>query len=87
MSLRGFALATGLAFTIVGAVGLFGIGVEPSHAGDPHLWVSTGQGRLFGLFAVNVLHHVIHLLAGLAGLAAAAGMYRERLFARGLTLS
>lgn len=86
MNLRVFAVTMGLVFATVGVAGLVGLGVGPPHAGDPPLWVSAGAGRLFGLFPVNFLHNVVHLLVGLAGLAAAGGLYRERTFARVLAL-
>ena len=40
----------------------------------------TNDGMLLGIFMVDGLHNVIHLVTGLAALAAAWGMYSNRLF-------
>ena len=52
---RTVALAIGIGFV---AVGLLGLIMEPT------------QGILLELFAVNTLHNLIHLLTGIAGIAA-----------------
>ena len=40
----------------------------------------TTDGMLLGIFEVDGLHNIIHLLTGLAALAAAWGMYSTRMF-------
>ena len=40
----------------------------------------TNDGMLLGIFMVDGLHNIIHLVIGLAALAAAWGMYSNRLF-------
>lgn len=40
----------------------------------------TSGGHLLGVFEVDGLHNVIHILSGLAALAAAWGMYSARLY-------
>jgi len=40
----------------------------------------TSNGLLLGIFMVDGLHNVIHIVSGLAALAAAWGMYRSRLY-------
>lgn len=40
----------------------------------------TTDGMLLGIFMVDGIHNVIHLVTGLAALAAAWGMYSSRLF-------
>ena len=40
----------------------------------------TTDGMLLGIFMVDGLHNIIHLVTGLAALAAAWGMYSDRLF-------
>jgi len=40
----------------------------------------TSDGMLLGLFMVDGLHNIIHLVSGLAALAAAWGLYSSRLY-------
>lgn len=40
----------------------------------------TSDGMLLGIFMVDGLHNIIHLVTGLAALAAAWGMFSSRLF-------
>ena len=40
----------------------------------------TNDGMLLGIFMVDGLHNIIHLVTGLAALAAAWGMYSNKLF-------
>jgi len=57
----------GWVFLIVGLAGFFATGasMDPSHLTAP---------RLFGLFPVNVLHNVVHLLFGIWGLLASRSL-------------
>ena len=66
----------GIAFLLMGVVGLFlpgGMGMEADPARAPHL---------FGLFPVNLLHNIVHLLFGLWGLAAARTWAGARSYGR-----
>jgi hypothetical protein len=58
MSLRNVAMAFGVVFVLVGVAG--------------YIDALTPNGRLFGLFAVDNEHNIIHLASGAAALAAAA---------------
>ncbi|HWO07687.1 MAG TPA: DUF4383 domain-containing protein [Candidatus Paceibacterota bacterium] len=40
----------------------------------------TTDGMLLGIFHVDALHNIIHIVTGLAALAAAWGMYSSRLY-------
>ncbi len=42
----------------------------------------TSDGMLLGLFQVDGLHNIIHIVSGLAALAAAWGLYAPRLYFR-----
>lgn len=57
MSLRNVAIAFGVVFVLVGIAG--------------YIPAVTPDGRLFGLFAVDSAHNLIHLVSGVAALAAA----------------
>ena len=74
MSVRTFALVFGIVFLAVGILG-FIPGITHMHGGDdPNLTVEgPGHGHLLGLFHVNVLHNLVHVLFGIMGLA----MYRR----------
>jgi len=68
---RTFALVAGIIFLAVGVLGFI-----PG--------VTTGAGLLLGIFAVDAVHNLIHLLVGALGVAA---YYRERyarLYCQGL---
>jgi hypothetical protein len=77
-----FALVYGIAFTIAG-LGGFVPGLNQMQAGDPNLHVhGPGHGYLLGLFHVNVLHSLVHVLFGVMGLAMARSWDSARLYAR-----
>lgn len=63
-----FALAVGIVFLLVGILGFI---LNP-----------TG-GSLLGIFAVDVVHNIVHLLVGVLGIAAAYTGW-PRYYARGL---
>ncbi|MBX6754104.1 DUF4383 domain-containing protein [Thermorudis peleae] len=65
---RLFALVIGIVFLLVGVLGFL---LNPS------------GGELLGIFAVNVVHNLIHVVVGVLGIAAAY-TGRSRLFAQGL---
>ncbi len=59
---RMFALVLGIVLTLIGVIGFF-IPTENS----------TGVQALFGIFDVDVIHNLVHLLSGLIAIAAAFG--------------
>ena len=63
----------GWAFLIMGLAGFFSTGssMDPNHLTAP---------RLFGLFPVNVLHNVVHLLFGVWGVLAARSVGGARAY-------
>ncbi|HEY0116654.1 MAG TPA: DUF4383 domain-containing protein [Allosphingosinicella sp.] len=69
--LKTFALIFGIIFVAVGAAGFVpGLVHQPM---TPHADLTMGAdsaGNLLGLFPVNILHNIVHLLFGLIGLAA-----------------
>jgi hypothetical protein len=58
---RRLALAVGIAYTLVGIVGFFVTGFDR--------FAAPSNERLLGIFEINPLHNVVHLIIGLAGLA------------------
>jgi hypothetical protein len=71
MNARTFATLLGVAFLLAGAAGFV---PSPIPADAPSLTVHQGHGLALGLFPVNILHNIVHLLFGVLGLAAARGM-------------
>jgi hypothetical protein len=63
------ATAVGVAFLLVGILG-FVPGVT-THYGDMTFAGHHSGAQLLGIFAVSVLHNIVHLLFGIAGLALA----------------
>ena len=86
MTARSFALAAGIAYLLVGVLGFLPGITQPPPAGSPDLAVDAGYGYLLGLFPINVLHNVVHLAVGAAGLAAYRSLRGGRTFARGLAI-
>ena len=87
MSIRYFALVLGIMFLLVGVAG-FIPGLVQQHSMDDHALVVTGPGTgyLMGLFHVNVLHNVIHLLFGIWGILAYSSFDASRVYARGVAI-
>ncbi len=81
MRLRYFSLVAGILFLLLGILGLIP-GLTPLLAGAPMLKVSAGYSYLFGLFPVNLVHNLIHLGIGIAGIIAYFGKLDARIFAR-----
>ena len=80
-ALRRFALIYGIVFLAVGIAGFIpGLTAEHTH---PDVRVESGLGLLFGLFPVNVLHNIAHILFGLWGLAAAKSAPAARAYGKG----
>ena len=74
MSTRSAALLFGIVFL---AVGILGFMPSPPPPDAPALTVEHGHGMVLGMFPVNTLHTVVHLLFGLLGIGAwASGHWR-----------
>ncbi|SDR95671.1 DUF4383 domain-containing protein [Microlunatus soli] len=72
------AVAVGLVFLLVGVLG-FVPGITTNY-GAMSFASHMSQAKLLGLFQVSVLHNVVHLLFGMAGLFAARGPRSARLY-------
>ena len=83
MTTRTFAMIFGLVFLAIGVAGALGLaGYAPGLVSDQH----DGHGLLFGMFAVNQLHNVAHIIFGLWGLAAMRSAGGSIMYARGVAL-
>lgn len=64
------AAVFGVVFALAGVSGFF---PSPPPAGAPPLTLEHGHGLALGLFPINTLHNIIHLIFGVLGIAAARG--------------
>jgi hypothetical protein len=79
-TLRRFALVYGIVFLLVGIVGFIaGITLPLEH---PDVVVTVGMGAVLGLFTVNVVLNLVHLLFGAWGLLAARSDRAARVYAQ-----
>ena len=84
MMTRRFALIVGIVYLVIGIAGFIPGLVQGQDY--PDLAVDAGSGALLGLFPVNVVHHLVHLLVGVLGIAAYRTFDSARLYARGLAI-
>jgi hypothetical protein len=84
MMTRRFALVVGIIYLVIGVAGFIPGLVQGQDY--PDLAVDAGSGALLGLFPVNVVHHLVHLLVGVLGIAAYRAFDSARLYARGLAI-
>lgn len=83
---RYFALVIGVAFVAAGIGGFLpGVTLAP-HANHPELVVSTSYGLLIGLYPVNVVHNLVHLVLGGAALLAFLGRISARGYVQALAV-
>jgi hypothetical protein len=87
MSTRTFALLFGIAFLGIGIAGFIpGITTAP-HAGHPDLAVDANYGQVFGLFPVNILHNIVHILFGLWGLLSYKSLGASKSYGKGVAIA
>jgi hypothetical protein len=86
MNTRTFALIFGIVFLIVGAGG-FVPGLT-DHSAVPHsdLSMTQGFGHELGMFPINLLHNIVHLLFGIWGLIAYRSYAGARSYARAVAI-
>lgn len=80
MRIQTFARIYGIVFLVIGVLG-FVPGVTQPHD-HPDLAVKAASGLELGLFPVNALHNLVHILFGAWGLFAARGVATARTYAR-----
>ncbi len=84
MPIRTFATIFGVVFLLAGLSG-FVPALSPTHV-HHDLNVTAGSRLALGLFPVNVLHNVVHLLFGVWGLLTARSVSGSIVYAKGVAL-
>ncbi|MBV8686797.1 MAG: DUF4383 domain-containing protein [Alphaproteobacteria bacterium] len=85
MNTRTFAMIFGIVFLLVGALGFVPNMVHGPMAGH-ELSMKQGYGDLLGLFPVNMLHNIVHLLFGVWGVLAARSLTGSRMYFRAVAV-
>jgi Domain of unknown function (DUF4383) len=70
MNIATAALTFGVVFILAGISGFF---AAPPPLNAPPLTIDHGHGLALGVFPINTLHNIVHLLFGVLGIAAARG--------------
>ena len=78
MNTNRFALIYGIVFLVIGIAG-FVPGITTPHT-HPDMTAQSGLGLLFGLFPVNLLHNIVHVLFGIWGVFAARSLGGARTY-------
>ena len=84
MTITSFARLYGIAFLLIGLSG-FVPGLSPAHD-HPGLAVQAGLAMALGLFPVNLLHNLFHLVFGVWGLLAARNAGAARGYGKGVAV-
>lgn len=85
MRTRYFALILGVVFLAAGILG-FVPGLVTAPEGQPGLLIEAGHGNLLGLFPVNVLHNLVHLLFGVWGVVVWRNFAASRVYSRSVAI-
>lgn len=86
MTARNFALIAGILYLGAGLLGLMPGMLLPPPEGAPPIRFDILYGVLLGLFAVNMLHTLVHLAVGAWGLWAFMGNASPKRFAQSLAV-
>ena len=65
---RAYVLLLGIAFITAGISGFIPALTTPPDVSAPDLIIDTSYGYLLGLFPVNIIHNLFHLIAGMYGI-------------------
>lgn len=83
MSTRTFATIFGIVFLLAGIAGFVPQLLQPAQGGE---MAGMEHMLLLGLFPVNTLHNVVHIVFGLWGLAASRSLGGSVMYARGVAV-
>ncbi len=86
MGTRVFALILGIIYVVVAILGFIPGIATPPPANAPTLSLTSNYGYIFGLFAVNILHTLVHLIVGIWGILAYRSFGAARAFSRTMAI-
>lgn len=87
MVIRYFALAYGIVFLLAGIAGFVpGLVTGPAPVTEAPAAEAETAGHLLGLFPVNPLHNIVHIVFGIWGLAAYRSLSGARLYGRSVAV-
>ena len=86
MTVRNFALVFGIIYLAAGVLGFVPGILWPAPSDAPPVSITAFHGYILGLFAVNVLHNLVHVAIGAWGLAASRAAWHARVYARTLAV-
>ena len=86
MATRYFALIWGIVFLIIAASGFIPGMWHPAPAHYPDIAVDTWYGAALGLFPVNILHDLVHLVFGVGGVAAYRSLDSAKTYAKAVAI-
>ncbi|MGZ4990543.1 MAG: DUF4383 domain-containing protein [Methylobacter sp.] len=84
MNIRTFTLAMGIIYALVGILGFFPALMSAPPPNGPV--ISSGYSLLFGMFPINTLHNIVHLVIGAWGILAYQDLDGSRAFTRSLAV-
>jgi hypothetical protein len=95
MDARRFTLILGIAFLVTGIAGFIPALVTiPPEGSDAYIALNAqtdmyakGFGYLFGLFPINFMHNIVHILFGIIGIITASSFLGARAFDRVFAIS
>lgn len=82
MNARTFAMVWGILFLVVAASGLIPGLLQPPEPSHPDIAMDTMYGDALGLFPVNLLHDLVHLVFGVWGIAASRSLGAAKNYAK-----
>lgn len=82
MGVRYFALILGIIYTLVGLLGFVPAFLQEPTPGNPPVTLDTLHGNLLGIFPVNILHTLVHLVVGIWGILSYRSWDASRTYAR-----
>lgn len=82
MTLKRFTGVMGWIFLLIGILGFVPDLLTTPHVGDPGLAATDSHGRFLGLFPVNSIHNIVHLVFGVWALTASKDLLASRTFCK-----
>jgi hypothetical protein len=82
-----FALIFGVAYLLIGLMGLVPLFLVPPPIDAPPTHFTLLYGYLLGLFPVNLLHSVFHIAIGALGISASSGRINPIRYARDVAIA